>query len=798
MNKECLYIRSIHISNFKPFKAMFPPLKLDLADNNGELIEFLMLSGFNGYGKTTIFQAIEFALNGKIEIFQFKDTTKKYSEHISINEIGIESLIAIELSDSEMNNRVSIIRYNEKTSPCKESECLEEFHGYNLYIDEGIFDYDTFKSKLESKEIIPVTTDKIAEIINETNVSEWLSSNYLKQEQTSNILFKSNKERVNYVNQYISQEGSEYFQKIYDEKDRLTVEYKALYEDVLEQKSKLKQVEINSIGEKPQSIRVFLDKELFWDKLDYSDDEDFSTFLVVINAFIRIMDNKNIYTAHDKKIALEKISKDNNTLRQVVIFNFFKNNLTEYIELYNRKKYLESLLLNKEQILKNELSSQYLNLDIILNIESYRNKTTALNNALNEKQKIYSLISNTRDIVIKNLNIVSEVFDDVCPLCGCSYREADKSLSASIDLHQEMFKQLSTLIDENASLQIKNINIEFNTINEKLKNEINSIKVDESLYSDLLKIIEKLDMFSDLKNRLEYILDFSFDDYDELEFTKESIGSMESIIIEKLQSLYLELSNISNLNDMSEDDVNFCIKYKNEIMLVNEYNFDIKESLNIKENLIKWHMAKQNYDKFTKDVNGYREVIYKVIELKKRLKKLEVITSVIESAKNTYLNTLISYIEIPLYIYSGKLMQTHQNGLGIFCTTGKSDEKVTQFKLTTKGDNSGHDIVNKFSSGQKSVMNVATMIAFRKIRSSKFNLFMIDDPCQSMDDINTASLTEILRNEFSDSQVIISTHSEVTANYMCYKYSKAGKRFRNINVQKEFYTIEKEARVAKI
>lgn len=174
--------------------------------------------------------------------------------------------------------------------------------------------------------------------------------------------------------------------------------------------------------------------------------------------------------------------------------------------------------------------------------------------------------------------------------------------------------------------------------------------------------------------------------------------------------------------------------------------------------------------------------------LKLHLKlKLQQILNFKKNAIHNYVSEIINHIEIPLYIYSGKLMQTHQNGLGIFCTTGATNEKVTQFKLSTNGDKNAHDILNKFSSGQKAIINMAVMLAFRKIKKSAFDLFMIDDPCQSMDDINIASLTEIFKNEFKDTQILISTHEDNIAGYMCYKISKAGKICKNLNVQETFY-----------
>ncbi|MDQ2087919.1 ABC transporter ATP-binding protein [Herbivorax sp. ANBcel31] len=193
---------------------------------------------------------------------------------------------------------------------------------------------------------------------------------------------------------------------------------------------------------------------------------------------------------------------------------------------------------------------------------------------------------------------------------------------------------------------------------------------------------------------------------------------------------------------------------------------------------IQWHLVFASAMKLElKDLMIYRE-------------KIDKIYTHIKNGKSSYINDVIRNIEIPLYIYSGKLLQTHQNGFGVFCNTGRETDKFTQFKLTISGDNSEHDVINKFSSGQKAVLNVALILAFRKIKKTNLDLFMIDDPFQSLDDINIASLTEILRNEFNDTQIIISTHDMETAVYMCCKYYKANKKYNNYNVQNELYKKE--------
>ena len=51
---------------------------------------------------------------------------------------------------------------------------------------------------------------------------------------------------------------------------------------------------------------------------------------------------------------------------------------------------------------------------------------------------------------------------------------------------------------------------------------------------------------------------------------------------------------------------------------------------------------------------------------------------------------------------------------------------------------------------------------------------LIDDPIQCMDDINMISFVELLRREFSDCQIILSTHEENFSNFIRYKFKKYG------------------------
>ena len=67
------------------------------------------------------------------------------------------------------------------------------------------------------------------------------------------------------------------------------------------------------------------------------------------------------------------------------------------------------------------------------------------------------------------------------------------------------------------------------------------------------------------------------------------------------------------------------------------------------------------------------------------------------------------------------------------------------------------------------------MCALNKIYAGdNFQTILIDDPIQCMDDINMISFVELLRREFGQAQIILSTHEDTFSNYICYKFQKYG------------------------
>ncbi|KJR44302.1 hypothetical protein UF75_5319 [Desulfosporosinus sp. I2] len=63
----------------------------------------------------------------------------------------------------------------------------------------------------------------------------------------------------------------------------------------------------------------------------------------------------------------------------------------------------------------------------------------------------------------------------------------------------------------------------------------------------------------------------------------------------------------------------------------------------------------------------------------------------------------------------------------------------------------------------------------------------MDDPVQTMDDINIASLIEVLRNDSAEKQIILSTHETDKENYILYKFLKYNLKGQSFNVKEKLY-----------
>lgn len=158
--------------------------------------------------------------------------------------------------------------------------------------------------------------------------------------------------------------------------------------------------------------------------------------------------------------------------------------------------------------------------------------------------------------------------------------------------------------------------------------------------------------------------------------------------------------------------------------------------------------------------------------------KVTKLRNTLVKAEEKYADQTISEIELIFHIYSGRLIQNYQRGLGLFIES--RDGKQLRFLTAEKSD---HDAVLSMSTGQVSALSLAFFLSLNKVYAD-VPLILIDDPSQSLDDVNIASLTDLLRCELHHCQLVVSSHEEDISAYMRYRFERAGLTTTSLNMQR--------------
>jgi len=66
---------------------------------------------------------------------------------------------------------------------------------------------------------------------------------------------------------------------------------------------------------------------------------------------------------------------------------------------------------------------------------------------------------------------------------------------------------------------------------------------------------------------------------------------------------------------------------------------------------------------------------------------------------------------------------------------------------------------------------------------SQNKIILIDDPVQTMDELYLYGFIDLLRNEFSNNQIIMSTHEDMMSAFMRYKFKNYNLSEKRINLK---------------
>lgn len=792
------YINRIYLKNFKCIN-----------NKNGVLVDFsidkglIALGGPNGFGKTTIYDAIQIAFCDKIDrIFSVYKRNKKFKDHLLIYKNRTMATIAIELIDNENNDIVTLIKRINKDDSNYENNLQESIESFwtnekiNVELINNInYGYKIVNLSYFLKEKLGLDNEyfNLFYYISQDNNADYLKKSTVDRQPLFEVLMKIENE----INMEEKIKGLLNYRK------NISVE-KDIESRINEIKEKIKELNNFSDDSKYQpNVKIFPNtNDIEWDRDDYLVKN--KKIIDEINKICLFVSNYNSFLSKTNNIRIRKLLIEESLSEFIKVISTsdydasieYDKNIYNKIDSLKSKKSLYESILQVEKFsfedenIMSKLSTINNQLDIDIDVEEISTdirNVIAENNKLGlEKKKIKNLKESIEKLNSLFIDTVSKPKQNICPVCKTPFGSSEKLQ----EIINDNINELEKLILSNNKDKEKNVKDKLLSIVAESKKLLSIVDINQEI-----KIINSTISFLRKYIKNQNIIDYVqfFDSIGELENVINlinhkninSINSIESILQSKILNEGKDYSDEKYNNDKAIY-MEYFVKYEQQGMLEDNINI-LFENLKKKKRYFIRELSLRDSEKKLVINNKIKELI-KLEEVKKELSKLKRVYS---NTITEYKKKVVSEIEIPLYIYTGKIIQTYQGGLGIFIKPDKNNSDNIIFTPNIK--ESEHDIVNTFSSGQLAGFTIAFLLVVNqlyKIRNADgntLNTILIDDPVQTMDDVNIASLCEILRNQFYKYQIILSTHEDEKINFMRYKFEKFGIKTMEYNVKEHFF-----------
>ncbi|MEQ4779087.1 AAA family ATPase [Providencia huaxiensis] len=763
-------LSKLRINNFKAF---------DKVEFNFESSSLLTLEGPNGYGKTSVYDALELLFTGKVKrIEQLCQTimiggVRNYSDNLFWNKKNGEEDIEISVEMTGDNNEKLYFSRRALVDDLKiiQNNKADNFSIFKLHKLELLDSYENSTY---------ITQNELDEILGEKFTDNYNFLNYLEQGQSSFIFANSIRQRKNAISGLMNvSELTENINLCGRVQNALTRKSTSL--NFIQKKDSItSQIQAISAQGKNDNNPVQYEKisthltTPSWDvenPLIFSDIETTEKNENEISLLKNLITNKEQLRVIIDNARIESfIIRNENLLTEVIKVG---HHIEAYPELIKQNKIKNEIDLSLGVLRKKEDSISQDDIDKIkdktkINIIDFKKRLQLRDNykkEIGEKNVILVEISQARKKLTEEHQKKTSLSEKHCLLCGHDWITKDlllvaidiksKSLESSLD---NVGKQLQAELDEikkSKDTEIQRLEeaqkqLKFN------KNLFDSLQKAKSVFEKIIKINERLS-----KIGISYPLTYT-EIPEEIESRKQSLISLlRQQKKNELITLPEGWESVLNESFVTLDDV---------------FNIDL-EQINRKE---KYFLYKKN------EANNLR-----LKALNKELKDLLELNNAITNAKQKvatlkeqltilnrdYSKNTIADIELTFHIYSGRLIQNYQRGLGLFIDEGNGD----RLRFCT-AEKSEHDATMSMSSGQLSALSLAFFLSLNKVYA-KSPLVLIDDPAQSLDEINIASLSDLLRCELSNRQLILSSHEDNISSYLRFRFMRAGLSQKPFNMQ---------------
>lgn len=746
-----IYLNTLEVRNFRSFKS--EKFKIFEFDD----VHATIFDGPNGYGKSTVFDAIELLLIGDINHFNY--TLKNgFKTELSIianddqfpTEIqgtfkkGQESFIIKRFLDwrNPTNNKLFYIQ-NKQEKDITESDLYsllnisKNFFNVGMYISQSEslqFLQEKYKKRKEILTSILELQDLNRKIESIKRVKETYSAKHKKIEVSLNIEGDKLKERLIELRKQLtkieSKDGLITFRKLIPEKqfifDEEKIDISIPYEQTIREL---------------ESIKTFIENYNYYEK-------------------------SKRFTEIDN---LKKISK----LRMK---RYYYRGKKDFFD--NKEKWLHLITISN-QIKDKKITKDFLDEPLILGNQSLVDNVTSFFDLSDQRENLTRRAYEGESVVLSinkkrgELHLLHENQDIIrqeeCPFCGShlpNLEDAYQFLTQEIEKHMNDQQKEISLLDKQILEQKNLILAQSGKLFVSIEHDLN---IFDEIKNERLLSQTNIDIFN------TYIPDFSnsFRFVENSDFETEFQSLINTLDLLRGNDMVMSSKEISNYNNIFEKAFN---NKKPEITID-----EIENKLT--------YIESKYRDKYLEETQFINSGINKVNEMKNKLEKeglhakqaLETLQKCIENSFKKFQTEFIKKIQLPLFIISGRIIQTYQLGLGIYVD-------VNDTQVVFRANNKNTDIFNIMSVGQLNGVILSLLLSIRKIyaKENQLNLILIDDPLQSIDELSAHSFADILSEEYTDTQIILSTHEDDKSRLIQYKYNQVDKKTQNYNMQLEY------------
>lgn len=781
-------IKKISLENFKGIK----PKTVFHFDNGDTPVN--ILSGPNGFGKTTIFDVIEICLTGEFKRVEIFDNVQKKNNHKNKpffqNTDGEDVILKLWLHNSLTNTDHIVIKYyDDDQSPTR------VYHGRDFIPADAGNIFTTY-----------LTTDSVF-----FGEDDFFTLSPVQQTDINSLFYGENSivdlASIYYLFNYIQQEDSIYFLRKNEDDKGASLGFLFNIEKEEEEKQKLQELRNNlarqqtSINQQLSQLReslpsiqrgdyqkLFHEKDLNFDKESPFNQlntarEQLESFQDILES-LTILKNNFSPEEYEKSIKYKKLNDEvlsnKQILDSILIKKIYTDDLIANIEAINSKIIKANNFLQTQNTAF--ISKEYFDL-FITNPEEYvaysriENAIKTINHDLGEIGKIISEINTSRNKTIeefKRVKHAEHISDTNCPLCDTNF-ESYEVLEQAINR-----KTVSLEVYNSEKLQQKsNLEEQIKTVHSRIAESASAFIALNSITEE--SVMALLREYSALRGKTEEIFTIypilETSEMEVINFSQSPKTMTEITEKRALLKTFLEGNLLSELlyNEQLIENKHLYIEY---------FDADRTKLTSLTSDMI---VAKSQYILGSYAQMANSRLTFLESRAGKLFHLLERVNTIYEKVHRTiqeHKAEMIEKIKVPFYIYSGKILQSYQQGIGIFVDIHSTDlSNNVRFKT---GYSSDHDIVYHLSSGQMAVVSLAFCLSLNKVYNTNehFKFLSIDDPVQTMDDLNIHTFIELIRNEFTDYQIIMSTHDDFTSRYMKYKFDKFGMKSEIQNVQK--------------